>query len=117
LLDPIEHRNAERVRQRLDTAKAITFKECAESYIKAHRAGWRNAKHAGQWDATLATYAYPHIDSLSVQAIDTALVMKILEQPAEKDARCGRRGRKRRAAFAGEQAGQRSNSRPSAPDR
>jgi len=56
------------------------------SYIKAHRAGWRNAKHAGQWEATLATYAEPVIGKLPVQAINTALVMKVLEQPVEKDA-------------------------------
>jgi hypothetical protein len=25
-----------------------TFKQCAEAYIKTHRAGWHNAKHAAQ---------------------------------------------------------------------
>lgn len=65
---------------RLDEAKAVTFKQCARSYIKAHRAGWRNAKHAAQWEATLDTYAEPIIGSLPVHAIDTALVMKVLEQ-------------------------------------
>ena len=78
-IDPIEARRAERLQARLDAAKAVTFKECAENYIKAHRAGWRNAKHAGQWEATLATYAEPVIGKLSVQAIDTALVLKCLE--------------------------------------
>jgi hypothetical protein len=81
-IDPIEHRRADRARQQLDAAKAITFKQCAESYIKAHRAGWRNAKHADQWESSLGTYAYPRIGALSLQAIDTALVMKVLEQPA-----------------------------------
>jgi integrase len=80
-IDPIEHRRAERAARALSEAKGITFKECAESYIKAHRAGWRNAKHAGQWEATLATYAFPHIGALSVQATDTALVMRVIEQP------------------------------------
>src|SRR5215471_3758810 len=51
-IDPIEARRAERRQAQLDAAKAITFKECAESYIKAHRAGWRNGKHASQWEAT-----------------------------------------------------------------
>src|SRR5262249_6767914 len=82
-IDPIAHRRAERAARALETAKGITFQECAESYIKAHRAGWRNVKHAGQWEATLASYAYPHGAALSVQAIDTALVMKVLEQPIE----------------------------------
>ena len=40
----------------------------------------RNAKHAAQWGATLATYAEPIIGALPVQSIDTALVMKVLEQ-------------------------------------
>jgi integrase len=78
-IDPIEARRAERARQRLDAAKAITFKQCAEAYINAHRAGWRNGKHAGQWGATLSTYAYPHIGALPVQAVDTGLVLKVLE--------------------------------------
>ena len=78
-VDPIEAKRAARARARLDAAKAVTFKQCAESYIKAHRAGWRNAKHAAQWEATLATYAEPIIGALPVQAIDTALVMKVLE--------------------------------------
>jgi integrase len=80
-VDPIEARKAERGACRLMEAKAITFRECADGYIKAHRAGWRNAKHAGQWEATLATYADPIIGALPVQAIDTPVVMKVFEQP------------------------------------
>jgi integrase len=79
-IDPIEARRAGRMQERLEAAKAITFKQCAESYIKTHRAGWRNGKHAAQWEATLATYAEPIIGALPVQAVDTALVMKVLEQ-------------------------------------
>jgi integrase len=78
-IDPIAQRHAERARQRLEAAKAITFKECAESYITSHRAGWRNAKHKYQWNATLQTYAAPVIGKLPVQAIDTALILKVLE--------------------------------------
>jgi integrase len=78
-IDPIEARKAARLRLRLDEAKAMTFKQCAEAYLKAHRAGWHNGKHAAQWEATLATYAEPIIGVLPVQAIDTALVLKVLE--------------------------------------
>ena len=77
-IDPIEARRAERARQRLDAAKAVTFKQCAESYIASHKAGWRNDKHATQWPATLSSYAYPVIGALPVQAVDTALVHKVL---------------------------------------
>src|SRR6185295_14800878 len=79
-VDPIEARRSVRANAVLDTAKAMTFKQCTEGYIKAHRAGWRNAKHAAQWEATLATYAAPILGALPVQVIDTALVMKVLEQ-------------------------------------
>src|SRR5262249_25260913 len=78
-IDPIEARRAERARRRLEAAKAITFRQCAEAYINAHRAGWRNGKHAGQWSATLSNYAYPVIGALPVQAVDTTLVLKVLE--------------------------------------
>src|SRR6202044_2896382 len=78
-IDPIEARRVDRARQRLDAAKSVTFKQCAESYINSHRAGWRNDKHAGQWGATLAIYAYPIIGTLPVQAVDTGLVLKTLE--------------------------------------
>src|SRR5262249_32907555 len=54
-IDPIAARRAERARKRLEAAKAITFKQCAETYIAAHCAGWRNKKHAAQWSATLKT--------------------------------------------------------------
>ena len=78
-VDPIELRKAARTKAALDGAKTLTFHECAEQYIAAHRAGWRNAKHAAQWGTTVMTYAEPIIGSLPVQNIDTALVMKILE--------------------------------------
>jgi integrase len=78
-IDPIDARRAQRQQARLDAAKTITFKECAEKYIAAHKAGWRNEKHAAQWEATLATYAGPVIGKLSVQAIDTTLVLKVIE--------------------------------------
>jgi Arm DNA-binding domain len=78
-IDPIEARKAERTRARLDAAKAMTFQQCAEAHIRAQRAGWRNGKHAAQWEATLAKYAGPIIGALPVQAIDTALVLKVLE--------------------------------------
>lgn len=78
-IDPIDSRNAERAAQGIAQTNAVTFQHCAEKYIEAYRASWKNAKHADQWTNTLTTYAYPIFDSLSVSAIDTALVMKVLE--------------------------------------
>lgn len=78
-LDPIAVRNAARMQAKLDAAKAITFVTCAESYINAHNAAWRDAKHRNQWSNTLAAYVEPVFGGLPVQAIDTALVMKAIE--------------------------------------
>jgi integrase len=78
-IDPIEWRKAAKAQARLDAAKSITFRECAGAYRKAHKAGWRNGKHADQWANTLAAYAEPVFGSLPVQGIDTGLVMRVLE--------------------------------------
>jgi integrase len=78
-IDPIEARKAERVQKAIESAKVVTFKEATERYIKSNCDGWRNKKHAAQWETTVKTYAYPILGQLPVQAIDTALVLKVLE--------------------------------------
>jgi integrase len=78
-IDPIEERRANEAARARDAAKAISFREACARYITANRSGWKNIKHAGQWEATLKTYAYPLIGALPVQSIDTALVMKVLD--------------------------------------
>jgi integrase len=77
--DPLEHRKELEQSARLTAAKAVTFKEGAQRYIEAHRSGWRNPKHAAQRLSTLATYAFPVLGGLPVQAIDTGLVVKVLQ--------------------------------------
>jgi integrase len=77
--DPLEERNAGRALQAAEAAKAVSFSEAANRYIEAHRAGWRNAKHAAQWRSTLATYAESVFGPLPVNQIDTGLVLKVLE--------------------------------------
>lgn len=78
-VDPIEHRKAARAARLAEAAKRRTFRECAEGYIKAHSAGWRNAKHAQQWENTLKTYAYPVFGDLPIDAVDAGLVVEALE--------------------------------------
>ena len=48
-------------------------------YIKTHRSGWRNVKHAQQWTNTLKTYAIPIIGKLRVNEINADHVLKILK--------------------------------------
>ena len=78
-IDPLAERDRKRLARRLADAKAVTFSDCAASYIDANAPAWRNAKHAEQWRTTLATYAEPVIGKLAVQDIDTGLVLKVLK--------------------------------------
>lgn len=78
-IDPIEAAKAEKAARHVEKVKVKTFQECAEAYIRAHEAGWGNAKHANQWRNTLATYAYPTLGALPVNAIDTGLVLGVFE--------------------------------------
>lgn len=78
-IDPITARDAEHARQSLEAARSMTFLECATAYIKTHRSSWKNAKHADQWANTIKTYCGPVIGPLSVQEVDTGLVVKVLE--------------------------------------
>jgi len=77
--DPIEIRKARVAENRLASVRAMTFEEAARACIAAHSVAWRNVKHGRQVGQTLQTYVYPVIGKLPVQAIDTALVMKIIE--------------------------------------
>lgn len=78
-VDPIEHKRQAILTARLERARRLTFGECCDKYIAAHRMGWRNVKHAEQWGSTLRTYA-AELQSLPVAEIDTALVIKALER-------------------------------------
>jgi integrase len=78
-IDPIEARDAQRAAAAAENAKTMTFDQCAAGFIAAHRAGWRNTKHASQWQNTLTTYVSPVFRNLAVRAIDVGLVIKALE--------------------------------------
>lgn len=77
-IDPIDHAHERRAAAQGERVRRLTFGQCAERYIAAHRAGWRNVKHADQWTSTLATYAEP-ISRLAVDAVDVTLVLACLE--------------------------------------
>ena len=94
-IDPINAREEERRRAQIEFGKAVPFKKCAEDYIAAHSAGWRNAKHRAQWPSTLTMYVYPIIGDLPVRDIDTAQVVKVLEPIWQTKAETARRVRSR----------------------
>ncbi len=78
-VDPITARDAHVEARAVEAARVMSFRQCAEAYIDAHRAGWKSQKHADQWTSTLKTYAYPVLANLPVQSVDVALVMKVLD--------------------------------------
>lgn len=61
-----------------EPAAVPTFRQAVETFISAHRAGWRNAKHAQQWTNTLTEYAFPHFGDKPLDQISTADVMAAL---------------------------------------
>jgi integrase len=80
-VDPLEARQeARRAADALRTKLSAipTFDEAARLYIAAHRHEWKNAKHAGQWQATLDTYVSPVFGTMPVNHIDTAHILKAL---------------------------------------
>ena len=66
-LDPLEERRAGKVAVAAERSR--TFQETAESYIEAHRAGWKNATHAHQWRSTLYMHAYPTFGAKPVEQV------------------------------------------------
>ena len=76
----IQDRPSPFLAERVAEAKAPTFEQAAQAYIRAHRAGWKSPKSLVSCEHTLSAFAYPVIGKLPVDAIDTDLVMKVLDQ-------------------------------------
>lgn len=78
-IDPIEARREQGDIRKAAHAGRFTFQQCVDAYLDAHGDGWKNPKHRAQWRTTLETYACPTIGSMNVAAVNTALVLQILE--------------------------------------
>ena len=76
--DPIEEKRQQRLDAKLAYAKRLTFGDCISRYVDAHKAGWKNPKHATEWPASLDRYA-GKLKDLPVAAIDTGLVIQCIE--------------------------------------
>jgi integrase len=62
----------------------MTFRQCAEQYVDAHKGSWSSLRHVQQWQTSLAQYAYPVLADLPVAEIDgnskgTDLIMRVIE--------------------------------------
>src|SRR5262245_21068669 len=78
-IDPIANKRARIAALQAADAKAMTFRQCAEGFIKDNEGKWKNAAHRLQWTSTLATYVYPFLGDLPVAAIDTPLVLRVVK--------------------------------------
>jgi hypothetical protein len=111
-IDPVDARNAQRAHKRAKDVRVVTFRQEAEAYIDAHRLGWKSAKHAEQWRATLETYVYSSIGDVGVADVDTGMITKILEPIWSKKTETANRVRGRierilsRAASRGHRSGE-----------
>ncbi|TAA42514.1 tyrosine-type recombinase/integrase [Pseudoxanthomonas winnipegensis] len=73
--DPLAARRAARAANMV----IPTFWDAATTYIDEQKAGWRNAKHADQWNTTLEKYAKPFIGGKRVDLIDTDDILAMLK--------------------------------------
>jgi integrase len=78
-IDPLAAKRDERTAKALAAARTLTFAEAATQYFDQHSAKWTNRKHRAQFLSTLRAYAFPVLGKLPVSAIDTGLVLKVLE--------------------------------------
>jgi integrase len=75
-LDPIDQRRDRKRATHAAAARSLSFKECAEAYIREHRKSWKSATHAKQWGSSLERYCFPIIGGLNVADIDTPMVLR-----------------------------------------
>lgn len=76
--DPISERNASRDAEKAAARPVQTFETYARKYVALHESGWKNPVHRQQWRNSLATYAYPIIGSMPIEAVDTDAVLRVL---------------------------------------
>jgi integrase len=76
--NPREARREARQAVLVAQAKSMSFDDAAKAYVEGHKAGWSD-KHGKQWPATLTRYTSPVFGNLPVSAIDTGMVMRVLQ--------------------------------------
>ena len=82
-INPIQKRKADRSALLARQARAKTFREVAEAYLKTHLKAFSNLKHRAQWQTTLDRYVYPILGKRLISGISMSDVLAVLEQPIE----------------------------------
>jgi integrase len=78
-IDPVEEKKATRARLVASQGNAVTFNQAAKRFLANKSAEFGNAKHAGQWRATLNTYASPVLGKMLVADIELSHIIRVLE--------------------------------------
>ena len=82
--DPLAAKREAKAAAALAAKRTMTFQAAATEFFNQHEARWGNHKFRNQFINSLRDYAFPKIGSLPVAAIDTALVIQVLD-PIWKD--------------------------------
>jgi integrase len=88
-IDPLVRKREAKAQRIAAAAKAITFGECAADFYRAHSPGWKHIKHSQQWRSSVLglTLAGKPVEqdycrslrALTVQSIDTPVVLSVLK--------------------------------------
>jgi integrase len=81
-VDPLEERDRRKLAKKIqeaEDAQRMTFRQCAEAYIEAHRSTYKNPKSAAQWTTSLETYAYRLMGDKPVSEIDVKIIKQVIE--------------------------------------
>ena len=73
-VDPQEQKAAN---DKIKAAGQVSFKDCAEAYIKLHKGEWI-AKHEQAWRQTMTHYVYPKMGNVIVGRVTKADVLKVM---------------------------------------
>jgi integrase len=95
-VSPLAIKRAQEAQRKTEAAKGspLTFGQAAAQYIAAKEPEWKNGVHRAQWRSTIETHC-ALINNLPVAAIDTDLVLKVLEPIWKTKTETARRVRSR----------------------
>jgi integrase len=77
-IDPIEQRRSYKGAARVNAARTMTFRQCAEAYLEAHWESW-DLRTQKAWSGTLARYVYSVFGDMPVAAVGLDLILQVLE--------------------------------------
>ena len=78
-IDPLKERQKQRQARIAEQARAVTFREVTEDYLKLHLDSFGNRKHREAWRSTLEKYALPRLGPMTVSDVGPNDVLRVVE--------------------------------------